>query len=395
MEGNNELRNELCEISAKLEEYRNAHKDVLITQQEYIDLREKEPEKKPIKKERRPIKTFIPKIVTNSLLFLSLAFAGMTCIAGISTAFFPFVSMPVLAFCLISLLISFGLSSLLIGEILYSHFAKKKYEETKKINDENREFNEKQYPKLKERYERAKNKLSLEYEKISKEAKEHIDLIEAYLKEHRGVINKKYYQDIDRIITVLDEQRATRLSDAINLVLRDKRIERTSGKQKKIHIKEDGLYPQDIMERAKVNPSNCSSCPRKDTCVRLYCQMKEYLKNKELDGENAQIKIKELPTKTLAISDKTGECVCKCVCTSSSEEPTTEKAEEKTAFEPEAVKEAVIEVEKTVSEVVAEEEAVTEVEKTVSEVVAEAVFEPEEPIIEEEFQDEGPILEAE
>ena len=279
MEETYELRSKLCEISAKLEEYKTAHKDVSTSKEEYIALRHTKPERKSEKEPRKPIKTKVIRIVLISILLACQIFSGITCIAGLATAFLWFVAIPILAFCFLSILVSFGLALLLLGEIIYKRVSKKKYEKAIKTLEENRSYNENEYPVLAERYERAVRELSCEYEKRYERAKARIDSIEEYFKENSGVLNKKYYLDIDRIITVLDEQRANKLTDAINLVLRDKRLEAQT-KQKKSHSNEaeveEGLYPSNIKERIAVNSINCANCRRKDRCIKIYCQLNEH-----------------------------------------------------------------------------------------------------------------------
>ena len=289
MEETYELRSKLCDISTKLEEYKQAHKDVVTSKEEYIAMRHTKPEKKSEKAPRKPLKTKILRIVLTSILLAVQIFSGITCIAGLSTAFLWFVSIPILAFCFLSILISFVLVLSLLGEIIYRFVAKKKYAKAQKVYEENLRYNEDEYPILAEKYERARRELSCEYEKRYERAKARIDSIEEYFKENSGVLNKKYYLDIDRIITVLDEQRANKLNDAINLVLRDKRIEAQT-KQRKSHANEaasedEGIYPSNIKERIAVNTINCSNCTRNDRCIKLYCQLNEHFdKNGNFDN---------------------------------------------------------------------------------------------------------------
>ena len=175
MEETYELRSKLCEISTKIEEYKTSHKDVLTTKEEYIDLRAVRPEKKSEKEPRAPFKTKIVKIVLISLLLAANIFSWVACIVGISIWV---VSVPALAFCFISLLITHILGLLLLGEIIYTHIAKKKYEKAVITVAENLEYNKNEYPALLEKYERQRKELICEYEKKVERAKDLIDSLE-------------------------------------------------------------------------------------------------------------------------------------------------------------------------------------------------------------------------
>lgn len=295
-----ELREQLNELSNKVEEYEESHKDVLTTKDEYIALRTKMPQQKVIKDEKEPFSTTPIRIGLLILLLLcvSMCVFGLVAywILQLISFILPAISIVTLVFSVIALVIgllgAYGVSSFaffLTAEVAYTLISRQFYKKRLRTNKENREFNEKEFPALWEIYQDEVKALTHDYEKTVARANRKIDEDEKYFEENKSLINKKYYRDLDRIITVIDDQRASKLSDAINLVIRDKRIEKLQ-KQKSNHNTENILYPSDIKSRMTVRSHNCPSCPKKCTCIKMFCRMNEFFDKKEDDQIEAQIR---------------------------------------------------------------------------------------------------------
>ena len=295
-----EIREQLNELSNKIEEYEESHKNLATSKDEYISLRTKMPMQKQLKSEKEPFSTTPIRIGLLVLLLLCVS----SCVFGLVaywilqliTIILPVISIVTLILSIFTLIIgllgAYGVSSfafLLAIEVAYTLVSRQLYKKRIRVNKKNTEFNEKEFPILWREYQNEVDNLTHEYEKTVARANHKIDENEEYFEQNKSLINKKYYRDIDRIITVIDDQRASKLSDAINLVIRDKRIERTT-KQKSSEKKESGLYPLDIKKRIAVRLSNCQGCPKKDTCIKMFCRMNEFFDKKEDAQIEAEIR---------------------------------------------------------------------------------------------------------
>lgn len=282
-----ETQKKLVSLRDARNEYKSAHKDILTTKEEYVSLRLQKPEPRPTKDVKEP---FDSSPIRVALLILMLL-----CVAICLSGFFGFVviwiigkllpealaiTIIVIIFSIIALLISgmgtMGIAffaSLLIVEFIYSFISKHSYKRKTRIKKENEEFNQKILPDLINKYEKEKELLCEEYDKKIAKATYKIDTCEDFFKENKDVIAKKYYPYLDKIIDVIEDQRASRLSDAINLVLRDYRIE-GAGKKKKVKAEVE-LYPIDILERMRVRAQRCEICEKREKCIKQYCRMNE------------------------------------------------------------------------------------------------------------------------
>lgn len=294
-----ELRDKLNELSNRVEDYKTCHKDILTTKQEYISLRKKKPKKKPEKKVKKPFSSAPIRIALLIILLLWVAFCAAWCFTAFflyliglifSAAGIAVVGIIATVLVVIALIIcSFGAWGvattvfLLMGEIAYNFLSKYFYKRAYRKYKENKRYNRDIYPALYQEYCEREALLSSEYDLLVHRAELKIDTDEEFFHENKGIIAKKYYLDLDRIIEALDSQRAYSLNDAINLVIRDKRLENSSKHKKHEKAQSEGLYPEDIMQRARVFSSNCNRCPKKDSCIKLWCRMNDYFKH--LDEE--------------------------------------------------------------------------------------------------------------
>lgn len=310
-----ETRAKLNELSNRIEEYKACHKDILTTKDEYIALREKKPKKKTEKNVKRPFKSAPFRIALLIVLLLCLAFCAtwsfcafvFYCIGIVGGTVIEIIAT---VFVIISLVIcslgAWGIALdvfLLIGEVIYSCLSKHFYQRAQKKYEEHKKYNEEVFPDLLAKYEEREKELSCEYDILVHKAEHKIDTDEDFFKEKGDLIARKYYLDLDRIIEAIDTQRAQELNDAINLVIRDKRLEEGGHhiKKEKHQKRSEELYPADIMERARVYSRNCKRCPKKDLCIQLWCRMNEHFKREdeeELDRiifeEEGQMKIDAL-----------------------------------------------------------------------------------------------------
>ena len=295
-----EIREQLNELSNKVEEYGISHKDLATSKDEYIAFRTKMPLQKVIKSEKEPFSTTPIRIGLLILLLLcvSICVFGLVAywILQLITIILPAISIVTLILSIITLIIglfgAYGVSSFaffLTAEVAYTLISRQIYKKRLRVNKENKEYNEKEFPILWREYQNEVDTLTHEYEKSVARANHKIDENEEYFEQNKSLINKKYYRDLDRILTVIDDQRASKLSDAINLVLRDKRLEKAS-KQKNSGEKENGLYPLDVENRIKVRQSNCQSCPKNSTCIKMYCRMNDFFDKKEEAQIEAEIR---------------------------------------------------------------------------------------------------------
>lgn len=296
-----ELREQLNELSNRVEEYKDSHKDILTSKEEYIALRTKMPMQRVIKPEKEPFSTTPIRIGLLVLLLLcvSICVFGLVAywILQLISVILPAVSVVTLVLSVITLIIgllgAYGVSSFaffLTAEVAYTFISRQIYKKRVKTNSENREFNAKEFPILWREYQNQVDALTHEYEKTVARASHKIDEDEAYFEENKSLINKKYYRDLDRIITVIDDQRASKLSDAINLVIRDKRLERSSTRVKINNSSDIGFYPPDIENRMAVRAHNCQACPNNSTCIKMYCRMNEFFDKKEDEEIEAEIR---------------------------------------------------------------------------------------------------------
>ena len=294
-----ELRDKLNELSNRVEDYKTCHKDILTTKQEYISLRKKKPKKKMEKKVKKPFSSAPIRIALLIILLLWVAFCAAWCftafilyligaifsVAGVAVAGIIATVLVVIALIICSLG-AWGVATtvfLLMGEIAYNFLSKYFYKRAYRKYKENKRYNRDIYPALYQEYCEREALLSSEYDLLVHRAELKIDTDEEFFHENKGIIAKKYYLDLDRIIEALDSQRAYSLNDAINLVIRDKRLENSSKHKKHEKAQSEGLYPEDIMQRARVFSSNCNRCPKKDSCIKLWCRMNDYFKH--LDEE--------------------------------------------------------------------------------------------------------------
>ncbi len=305
-----ELREQLNELSNKVEEYKESHKDILTTKDEYIALRTKMPMQKVIKDEKEPFSSTPIRIGLLLLLLLcvSICVFGLVAywILQLISVILPAVSVVTLVLSVIALVVgllgAYGVSSFaffLTAEVAYTFISRQVYKARLKTNKENREFNEKEFPILWQQYQNEVEALTHEYEKTVAKSNHRIDEDEEYFEENKSLINKKYYRDLDRIITVIDDNRASKLSDAINLVIRDKRLERSTSKIRNHQENEVGLYPLDIEKRMTVRAHNCPSCPKKSTCIKMYCRLNEFFDKKEDEEIEAEIREAHMGTACL------------------------------------------------------------------------------------------------
>lgn len=294
-----ELRDKLNELSNRVEDYKTCHKDILTTKQEYISLRKKKPKMKMEKKVKKPFSSAPIRIALLIILLLWVAFCAAWCFTAFilyligaifSVAGIAVVGIIATVLVVIALIIcSFGAWGvattvfLLMGEIAYNFLSKYFYKRAYRKYKENKRYNRDIYPALYQEYCEKEALLSSEYDLLVHRAELKIDTDEEFFHENKGIIAKKYYLDLDRIIEALDSQRAYGLSDAINLVIRDKRLENSAKHKKHERVHSEGLYPEDIMQRARVFSSNCNRCPKKDSCIKLWCRMNDYFKH--LDDE--------------------------------------------------------------------------------------------------------------
>ncbi len=292
-----EVRDKLYELSNRVDDYKTCHKNILTTKEEYIDLREREPRKKKEKNVKKPFNSTPVRVAILVVLLLCITICAFCCVSafflyliGSVCSIFgvPVVGIIAIVFIIIALAFcsvgAFGVSVcafLLVGEVIYNLLSKHLYKRAVKKYRENKSYNENEYPILLGEYNKQREILSQEYDDIVQKSYLKIDTDEAFFKENGGVIAKKYYLDLDRIIAVIDDQRAYKLNDAINLVIRDKRIENASKQKKKEKPECEELYPCDIMVRARVFAGNCQACPNNNTCIKLFCRMNEYFKKQE------------------------------------------------------------------------------------------------------------------
>lgn len=294
-----ELRDKLNELSNRVEDYKTCHKDILTTKQEYISLRKKKPKTKPEKKVKKPFSSAPIRIALLIILLLWVVFCAAWCFTAFflyliglifSAAGIAVVGIIATVLVVISLIIcslgAWGVATtvfLLMGEIAYNFLSKYFYKRAYRKYKENKRYNRDIYPALYQEYCEREALLSSEYDLLVHRAELKIDTDEEFFHENKGIIAKKYYLDLDRIIEALDSQRAYGLNDAINLVIRDKRLENSAKHKKHEKAQSEGLYPEDIMQRARVFSSNCNRCPKKDSCIKLWCRMNDYFKH--LDDE--------------------------------------------------------------------------------------------------------------
>ena len=295
-----EMRDRLNELSNRVEDYKTCHKDILTTKDEYVALRKTKPSKKPEKKVKRPFLSAPVRVALLVVLMLCLVFCATWCAIAfflylIGSIFSMFgvavVGVITTVLVVIALVIcSFGawgisfVVFLLIVEVIYNFLSKYFYRRAVKKYEANKKYNEEVYPVLLEAYCDEEELLKKEYDLLTHKAQLKIDTDEEFFKEKGDIIAKKYYLDLDRIIDAIDAQRADSLSDAINLVIRDKRLE-NAGKQKKRDkaVHNEGIYPSDILIRASVFSSNCERCPKADTCIKLWCRMNDYFRRLDED----------------------------------------------------------------------------------------------------------------
>lgn len=96
----------------------------------------------------------------------------------------------------------------------------KKVNKTIAANKKNEEYNN-TYPELMKQYTDTVKKYELKYDEESTSSKERLDEINDRLKEYEGLISPKYYQNINEIITIIEDGRADSIKEALNIFISD------------------------------------------------------------------------------------------------------------------------------------------------------------------------------
>lgn len=96
----------------------------------------------------------------------------------------------------------------------------KKVNKTIATNKKNEEYNN-TYPELMKQYTDTVKKYELKYDEESTSSKERLDEINDRLKEYEGLISTKYYQNINEIITIIEDGRADSIKEALNIFISD------------------------------------------------------------------------------------------------------------------------------------------------------------------------------
>lgn len=174
--------------------------------------------KMPVKKELKQLPDY-PRATYIGYAILAIFFI---IIGVVFLALMEFFSSIVSIFC--------GIVFILVG-ILCLIGAKKDsayYDETMmnienitNYNNDAEDFNENQYDELLSCYNKSREKLLMEYEKIFPNAKNELEIIYGELDKLKDVLHHKYYPNIKDLIDIVEEGRADSKKEAISVLLDD------------------------------------------------------------------------------------------------------------------------------------------------------------------------------
>lgn len=222
---------QLTTFSKLLKEKNKIEKVAGMTKDEYVKkhVKVKKPEKKPIKEVVIPQEPEKPNknLTLGSVLVIvggvvaGAGAVGLSLVAGFSTIVTFAASIAIEAAAVVPPILKIQKKENQYNQA-YEEYKKnlKKANKTIAANKKNEEYNN-TYPELMKQYTDTVNKYELKYEEESTSSKERLDEINVKLKEYEGLISPKYYQNINEIITIIEDGRADSIKEALNIFISD------------------------------------------------------------------------------------------------------------------------------------------------------------------------------
>ncbi len=167
----------------------------------------------------------------------------------------------------------------------------------KKMDAENKQFNDTEYPKLLKAYEQEVKRLKPLYAEMRQDAKIKLAEVEEQIEQGNPIIGKKYYNNIKQIIEIIDDGRATSLPEAINILISDQNAQKLLNEQ----IRQNEIQAQAAemqrreaeaqrremerhnremettaneqiqMEKNKIDYAKCHNCAKESYCYKRTC----------------------------------------------------------------------------------------------------------------------------
>lgn len=226
----NEIYESLKELASLLEEKNKIESFAKMTKAQYLKkhIKIKEPKMKPIKKVVIPQEPSKPDI-NKPLVYTASAICGIASfVGGCALAIFGGAT----AFGVIGAIVGGTTCIVAPSSIIqkketeyneaYNNY-KQKLVDVQKLtatNKKNEDYN-KTYPELMQEYNDTVKKYELKYAEESASYKEKLDEINVKLEEYAELISPKYYQNIDEIITIIEDGRADSIKEALNIFVAD------------------------------------------------------------------------------------------------------------------------------------------------------------------------------
>ncbi len=160
----------------------------------------------------------------------------------------------------------------------------------KKEDEENRIFNETEYPELLKAYNIEVERLKPLYVEMHNAAQAKLDALEEEMERDGHILAQKYHDDIEDIIEIIDNGRANSLSEAINILISDQNAERLLREQRRQNeiqaqaaemqrremerhnrAMEENAREQLEMQRDKIDYAKCHNCEKESYCYKKTC----------------------------------------------------------------------------------------------------------------------------
>lgn len=170
-------------------------------------------------------------------------------------------------------------------------------EKAKKMDAENKQFNDTEYPELLKAYEQEVERLKPLYAEMRQVAKIKLAELVDKMEQEEHILAEKYYGDIKKIIEIIDDGRATSLPEAINILISDHNAQKLLNEQ----IRQNEIQAQAAemqrreaeaqrremerhnrqmeataneqlqMQKNKIDYAKCHNCAKESYCYKKSC----------------------------------------------------------------------------------------------------------------------------
>ena len=167
----------------------------------------------------------------------------------------------------------------------------------KKEDEENQQFNDTEYPELLKAYKKEVERLKPLYAEMRNSARVKLVELVDKMEQEEHILAEKYYGDIKNIIEIIDDGRATSLTDAINILISDqnaRKLLEEQMRQNEIQAQAAEMQRREAeaqrremerhnremeataneqmqMEKNKIDYAKCHNCAKESYCYKKSC----------------------------------------------------------------------------------------------------------------------------